>query len=303
MLIERFVLAGIKIISANTDGLLLHITKDTLEKVREIYHEWEAETGFTLEETQVLNYVRRDINNYTLQYLEWNKDKNDYDIKVKKKGLFLPQGGILKGWKFPVISMALNAYYIDGILPEDFISNYTDIYDFCGSQKCDAKFTSYVYTTSTTIETNEVTVISKVKEQKTLRFFVSKPELVDNCIVGKIIKKVEHGATITEKRLVSEAIKIPTRYEVRREENPKTGRMRNVKYKIADRVHIPAVYEKVEVIGDKEISLSPVGAYITLFNDYYPVDDMEEYNIDYQFYIDKCYAEINKIGMLENNDT
>lgn len=280
MLIERLHLAGYKCISANTDGLLLHIKKDDLDNVRLLYKEWEIESGFTLEETYFSVYVRRDINNYACL---------TSDGKKKVKGSFVPQGGILKGFVFPVIAKALQAYYFDGIHPSEFITNHRDIYDFCISQKVGNQFTNYSYL----IEDGLVT--ERTELQKTLRFFVSNPTGRDI-----ILKKVTIG-TKREKRLVSERIVIPAVYETERRVNPASGRMKNFTTKVSDRVVIPAQYEIVEYQGEKEVVYAS-GNVVTLFNDYYDVANFVDYNINYDYYINRTLKEISKIGAINDMD-
>jgi hypothetical protein len=64
MLIERLELAGIRVISANTDGVVSLVPK-TLENVfSAIVKQWESETNFKMEETIYSSLHSRDVNNY-----------------------------------------------------------------------------------------------------------------------------------------------------------------------------------------------------------------------------------------------
>jgi len=112
-----------------------------------------------------------------------------------------------------------------------------------------------------------------------------------------ILKKVTIG-TKREKRLVSERIIIPAVYETERRINPASGRMKNFTTKISDRVNIPAVYETIEYQGEKEVVYAS-GNVVTLFNDYYDADD---YNINYDHYINRTIREITKIGLINDMD-
>lgn len=77
MLIEMFELAGIPVISANTDGIVKLVHKSKREIKNQIIKYWESITGFATEETRYKSYYARDVNAYFAV-----KD----DGKVKKKG-------------------------------------------------------------------------------------------------------------------------------------------------------------------------------------------------------------------------
>lgn len=64
MLIERLELAGISVISANTDGIVLKFHKDNEDKVEQIVDEWQFDTDYELEATDYLSLNSRDVNNY-----------------------------------------------------------------------------------------------------------------------------------------------------------------------------------------------------------------------------------------------
>jgi hypothetical protein len=172
MLIEELGQHGINIISANTDGIICYTDSSNLDLIRSIYREWEKTTGFTLEETNYSKYIRRDINNYiTIKT----------DGEVKNKGIFIPQNGILKGYDKPIVSIALQEYFLHGQKPEDVINNLgliykfvnpefpkgewrqTDIYDYCMAKKVGDTFDSAIFTKN---ETKEVM-------QKNIRYYAS----------------------------------------------------------------------------------------------------------------------------------
>lgn len=64
MLIERLELAGIPIISANTDGIVQKCPKHLEAKSLEVIAEWEKLTGFETEETRYKGVYSRDVNAY-----------------------------------------------------------------------------------------------------------------------------------------------------------------------------------------------------------------------------------------------
>jgi hypothetical protein len=87
MLAERFVLSGIRVVSANTDGLEMFVPQGYMPIARSIMDWWQRVTRLTLETSTYLALVSRDVNNYvSLQF----------DGTVKRKGVFGRSGVISK---------------------------------------------------------------------------------------------------------------------------------------------------------------------------------------------------------------
>lgn len=64
MLVERFELAGISCISANTDGVTAYCPRGLLETMKGIVKQWECEMNFETEATDYVGYYARDVSNY-----------------------------------------------------------------------------------------------------------------------------------------------------------------------------------------------------------------------------------------------
>jgi hypothetical protein len=64
MAIEWLELAGIPVISANTDGIVAACPADKYELMREVITAWEQRTGLETEETEYRALYSRDVNNY-----------------------------------------------------------------------------------------------------------------------------------------------------------------------------------------------------------------------------------------------
>ncbi len=64
MLIERFELAGISAISANTDGVVSYVPVEKIELFNAIVKQWEYDTNFKMEDTHYSALYSRDVNNY-----------------------------------------------------------------------------------------------------------------------------------------------------------------------------------------------------------------------------------------------
>lgn len=133
MLIEDLETAGISVISANTDGIVAKIPIGKRKIYDEICSNWEKRTKMPLEFTEYDKYIRRDVNHY----IALTKDG-----KVKRKGNeFNPELELLKGYKYPVIAMAIENHFLYGKNIKEFIKNHDNILDFCISQKVGGEFT------------------------------------------------------------------------------------------------------------------------------------------------------------------
>lgn len=64
MLIERIELAGIRVVSANTDGIVIKCPRHRENELLGIVTQWEHDTGMETEETRYKALFSRDINNY-----------------------------------------------------------------------------------------------------------------------------------------------------------------------------------------------------------------------------------------------
>lgn len=92
MLIERLELAGIHVISANTDGIVSKVPAALDATFKAIFDEWSADTGYETEETEYISIHSQSINSYLAFYR-----KADGSIGVKRKGPFAESGAGLSG--------------------------------------------------------------------------------------------------------------------------------------------------------------------------------------------------------------
>lgn len=83
LLIERFELAGIEVLQANTDGIVTKCLRSREDVFYGIVKQWEADTGFSTEEVRYSALYSRDVNNYIAVYEKLQKGK-----KVKGKGVY-----------------------------------------------------------------------------------------------------------------------------------------------------------------------------------------------------------------------
>lgn len=91
LLIERLELSGIRVISANTDGIVIKPERSQVGVMRGIIAQWERDTGFEMENTRYLALYSKDVNNYIAVKKKLDKESKTWlDIPdgVKTKGLY-----------------------------------------------------------------------------------------------------------------------------------------------------------------------------------------------------------------------
>lgn len=120
MLIERMEAVGIHVISANTDGIVMHLPKDKEKDLEEVAFNWMLDTSFELERTDYRAIASRDVNSYVAVKT---------DGKTKGKGVFAPSG-LSKNPDFPIIYEAVAKCIADGTPVEVTITKCTDVTKF-----------------------------------------------------------------------------------------------------------------------------------------------------------------------------
>jgi len=160
MLIEQLSSSGLKVISANTDGLITLLPTYThLYYYMQICDKWSKQTNFSLEFTKYNKYIRKDVNNYIV-IKEYNNTKEKGDF-TQYNNLSLRQG-IDK----LIISKSLYNLFVNKIPIETTIYDETDINNFCIAKKTDNKFVNEFHTLKDNLHNIE-------ELQKTIRFYIS----------------------------------------------------------------------------------------------------------------------------------
>lgn len=131
MLIEAYELAGIKVISANTDGVTIYTEKTNIQKVEEINNWWMGLTNYELEKTDYSSIYFLSVNDYIAI-----KTSGD----VKKKGDMCTDFELYKNKSARIVPLALEQYFVNHIPVEQTIKSHTNIYDFCIRQKASKDF-------------------------------------------------------------------------------------------------------------------------------------------------------------------
>lgn len=119
MLIERLELAGVSVVSANTDGFVSLMDKELYTLYDDICAKWQAVTAFELEETRYKALYSRDVNNYLAVTL---------DDKAKGKGIFTVNP-LTKNPQAPICTYAVQQLLIHGIPIAKTILNHENMND------------------------------------------------------------------------------------------------------------------------------------------------------------------------------
>ena len=327
MLIEQLQKHSYNVISSNTDGITLHVKRSDLDDIRNIYRKWEQTTGFTLEETFYVKLFRRDVNNYLAVVLGEN-GKND----VKAKGCFLLQEDkdLTKGYRFPIIAIALRRYFLDKIPISQTIRNHRDIYDFCRCEKTDKKFTLYLQTVyrkykirgGKNLQTLYVrphrhdTVLSEERIQSSVRFYVARPLKIESYTAND---GYAHQ-TYTGHCVVKKGMRDGARYQIvsfEKEVQLKTKKTIKLFHKIYDVIDDVFLQDDDTAFSNKTIANKECvilnkhnegdkpqvencidfqsGRFVRLFNNYFDVENWKDYMIDYSFYIEEVQKIIDKV--------
>lgn len=126
----------LKVVSTNTDGLLIEFDDAQINQVMAIINEWQQRTGFSLEEDAVSALYQANVNNYV---------EVGADGSVKIKGGYLVRG-ISTAGAFKVnnnacvVAKAIEEYFVHGTPPEDTINSCDEISQFQMIAKAGSKY-------------------------------------------------------------------------------------------------------------------------------------------------------------------
>lgn len=120
MLIERMESAGIRVVSANTDGIVLYGEKAFESAMEGVAWDWMLDTSFELERTDYRCLASRDVNNYLAVKL---------DGSVKGKGIFAPPS-LAKNPDCPIVYEAVAARIAKGTPVERTVRGCQDVTKF-----------------------------------------------------------------------------------------------------------------------------------------------------------------------------
>jgi len=197
MLIETLELAGIHIVSANTDGCEVLFDKSLESKFYEICHAWEAIVGNTeigkLEFEQYQAFYKESVNHYIAVTTEGKvKIKGRFDVDVELHKNNTDKIGRIE-------RLAIQDYFIKGTPIEDTIKGCTEIFKFCIGMKASRDY-KYITTNPVSYKQEEYSrVIRFFISKKGVRLYKVKKE--DSDATGSSVTKIcgEHTVTMFNK--------------------------------------------------------------------------------------------------------
>lgn len=176
-------------IMQNTDGLEIMIPVQYRNKYLAICNEWEKITNLQLEHDQYQKLVVPDVNSYigVFTYKEVDKelfyqsqkDNPEYMFKkengkylmakTKCKGRFeFKDKQLHKNHSHHVIPKALFQYFINGVMPEDYLKTNNNIFDYCIHKKIRGNWRFVEQRLA-----DDKVSLKQTPLQKTLRYYIS----------------------------------------------------------------------------------------------------------------------------------
>lgn len=188
MLYERIMekIPGAVSLMQNTDGIEIKIPRVYKDKYLEICSEWEKETRLKLTHTEYKKLILADVNSYIaineykkVNITEWREVKQKHPhylfkingadfmyAKVKLKGRFnFCNLALHKNKSKLVVPKAIYQYFINDILPENYIKTNNNIFDYCIAQKSNSNWQQ-----TKRVVTNGI--VKDVPIQKTNRYYI-----------------------------------------------------------------------------------------------------------------------------------
>ena len=144
----------LKLIQANTDGLMIGYNPKYEKRVNDVVADWENRTRLNMEYTEIKKIVQKDVNNYVLVAGATYLIKDDVKtitkedkskIAVKGSYVSLYNGGDFRNNSLVIVHKALVEYFLNGTPPEETINNATNVLDFQMIAKTGRTYTGTVY--------------------------------------------------------------------------------------------------------------------------------------------------------------
>ena len=145
----------LKLIQANTDGLMIGYNPKYEKQVNEVVEEWEKRTRLNMEYTEIKKIAaQKDVNNYILVQGETYLLKDGVKTvtkedtsKVVVKGSYvsLYKGGDFRNNSLVIVHKALVEYFLNGTPVEETVNNATNVLDFQMIAKTGRTYTGTVY--------------------------------------------------------------------------------------------------------------------------------------------------------------
>ena len=144
----------LKLIQANTDGLMIGYNPKHESKVNAIVSDWESRTGLNMEYTEIKTITQKDVNNYVMvagaTYLIKDGEKvitkeDKSKISVKGSYVSLYNGGDFRNNSLVILHKCLVEYFLHNTPVEDTVNNADNILDFQMIAKTGSSYKGTLY--------------------------------------------------------------------------------------------------------------------------------------------------------------
>lgn len=145
MLIEHLECAGIPVVSANTDGVVIKCPRHKIDIMNTIISMWEFDTDFNTEETRYMALYSRDVNNYIALKQKYDKENKvwiEEFEEAKLKGAF-GKTSLDKNPTSEISSIAVVDYLTKSIPLIDTIESCSDIRKFMNVRQVNGGAVAY----------------------------------------------------------------------------------------------------------------------------------------------------------------
>lgn len=133
-LCESLELAGIHVVSANTDGIVIKLPYDKVDIYNQICNEWNDTNKMSADDEHYKVLVSMNVNNYfDIQEDDTIEYKGALDPKQYLKDL-------KKGYDMPIVAKAVFEYFAHDTPVMETLRNHKDILDFCKTQNVGKQF-------------------------------------------------------------------------------------------------------------------------------------------------------------------
>lgn len=254
MLCEALELAGITVISANTDGIIVKVRDSQLDTFNQLADWWQNMTGLKAD-TDILHcLIARDVNNYISVF------RTKKGFKLEYKGAMNPNMyaiDLSKGYNMPIVAKAVSDYFLFGTPIMDTFRKATNILDFCTTQNVGKQFhVEQIFSGAT---------IKRVVCQRYVRFYISNK--------GCVIEKVHNDTNKSNRLAAGQVVTIVNTLD------DKDIALRDINYKY--------YYEEaMKIINPIKLGISPkkggktkIKKQYGAFNNLFDNDDFENINI------------------------
>lgn len=145
---------SLKLIQANTDGLMIGYNPRYEKRVNAVVTDWEQRTRLNMEYTEIKKIVQKDVNNYVMvagatylikdgEHIVTKEDKSK--ISVKGSYVSLYKGGDFKNNSLVIVHKALVEYFLNGTPVEETVNNATNVLDFQMIAKTGSSYKGTLY--------------------------------------------------------------------------------------------------------------------------------------------------------------